>query len=460
MRFIGRKEEIDILRKSYANDNYEGIVVYGRRRIGKSELLKESLKGGDFLTIYYECVDAKEETNAKFLSESISKAFNIPVPDFKSIRECLNYTFEKSLEKKIVLVLDEYPYLRKNNSSLDSILQTIIDSYKMRCSMKFILCGSYVAVMEEILSEKNPLYGRFSIKLNVRQMDYMDSAEFYPNMANDDKVAIYSVFGGVPYYNQFVDDKLSVEENIINLVASSSSRLLVEARDFIALEVNKMANANEVFNAIAGGNKKFSDILSKSHVSSSPTLVDVLKKLEEMDAIRRITPINCEEEKKAIYEISDRLTLFYYRFIFKKLSFFVTMNPKDFFDEFIREDFFSTFVPKEFEKIGTQYLIRRNKNRKIKPPLYKIGKYYYDDPINKTNGEFDIVTLDKNGYDFYEAKFSKNEVDDSIVNEEIYQLSKINIKYNRLGFFSKSGFNISDTKDYILITLDEMYGKE
>ena len=329
----------------------------------------------------------------------------------------------------------------------------------MSCSLKFILCGSYVAVMENILKEDNPLYGRFSIKMNVRQMDYLDSSKFYPSMSNEDKVAIYSVFGGVPYYNQFVDDKLSVKENIITLVASSNARLLTEAKDFVALEINKMANANETFMAIAAGNKKFSDILNKSHVSSSPTLVDVLTRLEEMDAINKISPINEETQKKSIYEISDRLTLFYYRYIFRKISFFSTMNSDDFYEGFIKEDFYNQYIPKEFEKISAQFLIRQNKKGKIKPPLYKVGKYYYDDPINKTNGEFDVVTLNKNGYDFYEVKFSSSPIDDSIVKEEIYQLSKINIKYNKLGFISKTGFNLANPKDYILYTLDDIYSE-
>lgn len=458
MRFIGRKEEIDILRKAYANDNYEGIVIYGRRRIGKSELIKESYREIDILTLYYECVDASEETNAKLLSEQIAKVFNIPTPDFRTMRECLKYVFEQSLNKKIVLVLDEYPYLRKNNASLDSIIQTIIDEYKTRCYLKFILCGSYVAVMEEILSNSNPLYGRLFIKINVRQMNYLDSSYFYPNMSNEDKVAIYSVFGGVPYYNQFVDDTLSVEENIINLVASSNARLLTEAKDFIALEISKMTNANEAFNAMASGSKKFSDILNRSHVTSSPTLADILRKLEEMDAISKTTPINDESQKKTIYEISDRLTLFYYKYIFKRLSFFSTMNSEDFFNDFIKEDFYSHYVPKEFERIVAQYLIKKNKEKRIHPHLYKVGKYYYDDPANKTNGEFDVVTLNKDGYDFYEVKFANEPINDSVVNEEIFQLSRINIKFNKLGFVSKSGFAISSPDKYLLITLDEIYG--
>ncbi|MBE6141859.1 MAG: ATP-binding protein [Erysipelotrichaceae bacterium] len=457
MNFIGRKEEINLLRNAYNNDRYEGIVIYGRRRIGKSELIKESYKNLDIVSLYYECVDASEETNAKFLSEKIASTFNIPTPDFTSIRDCLIYIFNQSLDKPVILVLDEYPYLRKNNSALDSILQSLIDEYKSRSQLKFLLCGSFVAVMEDLLSEKNPLYGRFSIKINVRQMDYYESADFYPNFSNEDKLAIYSVFGGVPYYNQFVNDKISVKENIINLIVSTNARLLSEAKDFISLEINKIANTNETFNAIAEGNKKFSDILNKSHVTSSPTLVDVLKKLEEMDAISKVSPINDESKKKTIYEISDRLTLFYYRYIFKKTSFFATMNSEDFFDEFIKEDFYSSYVPKEFERVCAQYLVRENKAQRIKPVLYKVGKYYYDDPINKTNGEFDIVTLSKDGYDFYEAKFSSNPIDDSVVNEEVFQLSRINIKYNKLGFFSKNGFNITKPEKYRLYTLIDLY---
>lgn len=457
MNFIGRKEEINLLKNAYNNDRYEGIVIYGRRRIGKSELIKESYKNLDIVSLYYECVDASEETNAKFLSEKIASTFNIPTPDFTNIRDCLIYIFNQSLDKPVILVLDEYPYLRKNSSALDSILQSLIDEYKSRSQLKFILCGSFVAVMEDLLSEKNPLYGRFSIKINVRQMDYYESADFYPNFSNEDKIAIYSVFGGVPYYNQFVNDKISVKENIINLIVSTNARLLSEAKDFISLEINKIANTNETFNAIAEGNKKFSDILNKSHVTSSPTLVDVLKKLEEMDAISKVSPINDESKKKTIYEISDRLTLFYYRYIFKKTSFFATMNSEDFFDEFIKEDFYSSYVPKEFERVCAQYLVRENKAQRIKPVLYKVGKYYYDDPINKTNGEFDIVTLSKDGYDFYEAKFTSNPIDDSVVNEEVFQLSRINIKYNKLGFFSKSGFKITEPEKYRLYTLNDLY---
>ena len=176
-----------------------------------------------------------------------------------------------------------------------------------------------------------------------------------------------------------------------------------------------------------------------------------------MDVIEKIYPINDENEKKSYYIITERLSKFYYKYIFKKGSYFNVMSPVDFYDEFIERDFEDFYVPKEFENITKQYLSIKNKNRKINPPLYKIGKYYYDLPKEKKNGEFDCVTLSENGYDFYEVKFTKNPIDDKIVNEEIYQLEKAKIKYNKLGFVSKNGFNISNPANYILISLDDIY---
>ena len=457
MKFIGRVNEINTLKELYNSDSFESILIYGRKRLGKSELIKESFKNFEGVKIYFECQKASELYNIQSLSEILATAFNIPTPSFKTLNQVLEFVFNKSINEKIILVIDEYPYLRNNLEYLDSIIQNAIDKYKMNCKLKLILCGSYIDVMEELLSARNPLYGRFSIKMNIKQMNYLESSMFYPSLKNEDKVAYYSIFGGVPYYNQYIDETKSLKENIINLIASPNARFLNEAEGFLLEEMTKLNNANECFYAIALGNKKYKDILNKSHISSSPMLSDVLKRLIKMDVIERICPINDESEKKATYEISERLSLFYYRYIFTKNSYFKIMAPDDFYDEFIKEDFLTKYVPHEFEKIAKQYFYLLNINHLINPPLYKIGKYYYDDVKNKKNGEFDVVTLNKNGYDFYEVKFTNKPIDDSIVNEEIKQLNSINIKYNKLGFISKSGFNLTTNDNYILITLDDIY---
>ena len=195
----------------------------------------------------------------------------------------------------------------------------------MNSKLKLIICGSYIDIMESLINSTSLLYGRFTNKMNIKQMNYLESSLFYPNASNEDKVAYYSVFGGIPYYNQFIDDSKSVKENIINLIASNNGRLLSEAESFLITKLYKLNNANECFLAIANGNRKFSDILAKSHISSSSLLADILKRLIKMDVIEKVNPINDDSEKKSYYEITERLSSFYYRYIFKRNSYFKIM---------------------------------------------------------------------------------------------------------------------------------------
>ena len=456
-KFIGRENELKILKNVYATDCYEGIIVYGRRRIGKSELIKHSFIEQDCRIIYFECIKVAEESNTAAFAEAVGRSYGIPTPAFVSFAVALDYVFQRSVEEKTILVIDEYPYLREKITGCDSQLQKVIDTYAMNCKMKFILCGSFIDIMAGLLSEDNPLNRRLSTRIHLKQMDYYESAKFYPNFSNEDKVKIYSVFGGLPYYNRFVDDRKSVDENILELIASPNARFNGDVESILEKEIARMTNANEVFLAIAKGYHKFKDILSHCRVSSSPTLADILNKLVVMDIVRKEVPINDESEKKSIYSISDRMTHFYYRYIFSRKSYFSTMPPKAFYGEFIERDFNTKYVPREFEEIAKQYLLRENLANKINPPLYKIGKYYYDDPANKTNGEFDVVTLNHEGYDFYEVKFTANPIDDSVVREESRQISALKIPCRKQGFVSKSGFALSEPEKYILIDIKQMF---
>ena len=133
------------------------------------------------------------------------------------------------------------------------------------------------------------------------------------------------------------------------------------------------------------------------------------------------------------------------------------MNAEDFYNKFIKTDLYNSLVPVEFENIVKQFLLIQNKNKKITPAFSKIGTFWYDDKKNKINGQFDLVTLDENGYIFYEVKYTKDPIDSKVINEEINQLSKLGISYYKLGFISKTGFKITTKNDYILISLEDIY---
>lgn len=146
--------------------------------------------------------------------------------------------------------------------------------------------------MKSLLLIHNPLYGRFSLSIHLKAMDYYESAQFYPTFTNEDKIRLYSVFGGIPYYNQLISPALSVKDNIIELLASPNARLESEVQLYLQGELSKFTNANEVFETLAKGISKYKDILDQSHVSSNPALADVLKRLLLMEMIHKETPIN------------------------------------------------------------------------------------------------------------------------------------------------------------------------
>ena len=452
IKFIGRKEFLYKLKKQVDTDEMSFSLIYGRRRVGKSELVKETLRCANEKSIYFECKQVAEESNVASLSAIVSDVMGLPKLGYTDIESLLDYIFKLAVNEKLILVLDEYPYLRESVKGLDSILQSLVDRYRESSKLKVIILGSYVEIMRSLLEHSNPLYGRVDLTIDLKQMDYYESALFYPEFSPEDKVRIYSVFGGIPYYNRLIDDKKSVRDNMIDLIASSEARLENEVSMYLSAETSKIINANEVFEALARGYSRYSDILSQSHVSSGPTLIDVLDKLIKMEVVVKTAPINDPNNKRKVgYQIADNLSLFYYRYIFKYLSQMKIMDSSVFFSKYIEKDFEENYVPHQFEEICKQYLIRENKAGNINPVFEKIGKYYYDNPKEHTNGEFDIVTEDELGFAFYEVKFRKAPVTKSMVENEIAQVDATGLKCYKYVFFSRSGYEEMDFDNVVKI---------
>lgn len=458
MGFYGRTKELEKLKNEISSDRMSFSLIYGRRRIGKSELVKQTIKENDVRAIYYECKQVTEESNVQSICDLVSEELGLPKLGYTKLEEIADYIFKLSENERLVFVLDEYPYLRKNVKGLDSIIQSLVDKYRKECKLKLIILGSYVDVMKSLLEESNPLYGRTDLVIDLKQMDYYESALFYPHMTDEDKVRIYSVFGGIPYFNELIDDEKSVKENIINLIASPGARLENEVSMYLNAEISKIENANEVFDALARGYSKYRDILSQSHVSSGPTLVDVLDKLIRMEVVEKKAPINDENnKKKAGYYICDNLSLFYFKYIFRYSSQLKIMDPDVFYEKYINKDFEDFYVPHRFEEICRQYLVRQNRLGNIEPVIEKIGKYYYDDPKTRTNGEFDVVTQDEKGYVFYEVKFREKKISKEMIEEEIRQVNDTGLDCYKYVFFSRAGFSAKETDEIKHIELGQLF---
>lgn len=458
MKFVGREEEIKAIENLVGREGYQGCLIYGRRRMGKTELVKHCLKDKGVPFIMYQCKESSEQDNASQLTALIRQTLGIQYVSFERFMDAVSFLFDYALEKEIYFVLDEYPYIRKSIDGCDSKLQEVIDSHSMGSKIKFFLLGSSISTMEKIQDQGSPLYMRFHLSLLLKQMDYYDSSLFYPSFSSEDKVRLYAAFGGVPFYNAQIDERLSVKENIIRIISGRFSGLKDFLEIYLKSELRKVNSANAVFEAIALGAFHFTDILSKSHIESSAGLSCVLQKLVEMDLIECVAPINDKKSKqKGGYRISDFCVRFYYNFIYRNASAQPLLDDEAFYDHFIEKEFERFTVPLCFESVARQFLIRKNRAAELDPLLIDIGTYWYDDPIAKRNGQFDVVGRSLDGYIFYECKFTDSPIDIKIIQEEIEQVKKTSLKPIRYGFFSKKGYATKDDDSYFLYSLEDLY---
>lgn len=459
MKFIGRTKELKRIDDLINKEGEYNILIYGRRRIGKSFLIKKALENYNGIVIHYQCKNISIQNTIQELSELITLKFQLPYPiQLNSIDDIFKFLFTNN--NNIVFVLDEYSYLINKIEGLNSIVQYYIDMYKYTSNIKLILSGSQIDIMKNMNAYDNPLYGRFHDIIELKEHDYLESSLYYPNFSNEDKLILYSVFGGEPLYNSLIDDKKSVKENILELMVKENSIVELNINTLMNLELSKINYCNDVLTAIASGIKKNDDLVTKAHIGSSSLLNPVLKKLLKLDLIKKITPINdLNNKKKTMYLINNNALRFYYKYLYKFDNQRSSLDSEQFFDEYIKNDFEQILVPNVFEDVTKQYLILKNKKNEINPPFSLIGTYWYDDVKTKTNGQFDVVTYDKLGYIFYEVKYTNSLINEHIVNEEIRQFKNVNLNYYNLGFVSKTGFNNVSSK-YHLITLDDMYSKK
>lgn len=462
MSFFGRTFELSLLDEYYDDGNANLAMVYGRRRVGKSELILQSLKRRSVPFIYMECKATSEDENVQRLMEMIPERLGFTPAKCESFEQVLVMLFELFKDRPMILVLDEYPYLRETKKGFDSIIQSLLDRYKKTSRMKLVICGSYLEIMRGMLEYKSPLYGRAGMVIDLKPLDYYDCQGFYDGFSKEDRVHLYAVFGGIPYYNTLLNSDRTVKENIIKLLVRRDARLEAEVELFINTETSKISDANQVIMAMAAGQRKFSDILGQTDFKNSSKLADILSKLRGIGLVEKTAPINePDNPRRTSWRICDNLTNFYYRYIYRRASQRLLMNPEEYFRIYISEDFEAKYVPSQFEGICTEFLIRRNLMGLNDRTFFNIGRYYYDDPVKKKNGEFDIVTEDEVGYVFYEAKFRAKPLSPQTIQKELDQVEESPLKPYRCGFISRSGYDgVAPSEGLMLFTLDDLYAPE
>ena len=464
--FISRKKELSELTSALSSwDKKTAVLIYGKRRTGKTTLIGEAARFFDGTVINHLCVSSTFEGNLELMGRSVCRALSLPEIQFQTIFDLMD--FLKTQDKKILLIIDEYSYLKQTRKQyeVDSIMQGVIDH--LPSNVKLILCGSYITMMKELLTESDPLFGRFTLIQHIREFDYFDASCFCNDLSPTEKVAFYAVFGGSPFVLDHLDYHQSLRENIIRLLLPETGLIRSHIENIMLKEIQK-AYDTRILEVLGNGKKRYSEIAAALRIRETGLLEKQLKNLLNMETIRKSEPINrTGDAQKRFYEITDNLMRFYFSFIFGSAGSIMRIGADQYYRMMI-EDRLRQFISRRLEGIALQYF-QRMSGKGVYQDAMDFGSYWYDDPVARKNGEFDCVIKRKNHlFDFYECKYYDHPMTLGECRKEEEQVLRQNgIAVNeigRIGFVCTGGFDFPDTEkrigleeSYVLINGDILY---
>lgn len=462
-KFYCREEELRKLNKRYHAGDFECIIIYGRRRVGKTTLINEFCK--DKPTIFFSALNTTEIENLESLSKSIMN-YERPdmdvTPEFKTYDAALDELTALATHERIVFVIDEYPYLAKAKPSISAMLQHIIDHKWNNSKMFLILCGSSMSFMEnQVLGQESPLYGRRTGQFKIAPLDYKESAVFHPDLSTEDNALIYGITGGVPHYINKLGVKESVDEALLDNLFDRSSYLYEEPANLLKQELREPAIYNAIITAIAQGASRINDIALKTGQENS-VVSKYLGTLIDLGIVKKETPVTEKIGKKTIYELADNFFRFWYRFVPANMSAIDSGKIQKSYANTIKKNL-PDYMGLTFEHMCRDYLLYYEKDLPIE--LNQVGQWWGTDNKNKKQVQIDIIGTPVEGDEYIigSCKYQNEKIglDELELIREYAQVFGKGKKYYYY-IFSKGGFTegliqAKNRGEVKLIGLDDLY---
>ena len=461
--FYCREEELKTMNRRYEKGRFECIVIYGRRRVGKTALINEFCKGKS--TVYFSALSASSQENLEALSKAIYTCKNpdtSAAPTYRSYEDALDEITAMAKQQRLVFVIDEYPYLAKAEKSFSSRLQHIIDHQWQNSQLYLILCGSSMSFMEyQVLGYESPLYGRRTAQFKIHALTYWEMTQFHPNLSLQDQALLYGVTGGIPHYINKLDVEDDLDQALLENLFTTSSYLFEEPENLLKQELREPAIYNSVISAIAGGARRLNEIATKVGLESG-VCTKYLKVLLNLGILKKETPITEKPGKKTIYMIEDNFFRFWYRFVPRNMS-VISAGRMSLVYEQAAKKYYPDYMGLVFEKMCQEYLIRYAKNLPIL--LNSVGQWWGTDSKTRKEVQIDIVgtPVEGNEYLIGSCKY-RNE---KIGMDELELIQKYASVFRKDGtfhyfIFSKGGFTpalleAGEREDVTLRTLDDLY---
>ncbi len=439
--FIDRIDELKTLENEYSRNSASFVVLYGRRRVGKTTLISHFCKNKN--SIFFLATEENESENRNTFRQLIAEKYNnelLASASLDSWTPLFKIIADEAKKERIVLVIDEFQYLCKANKAFPSIMQKAWDEILLKSNVMLILCGSLINMMtSQVLNYDSPLYGRRTAQIKLKQIDFSFYHEFNESLSLEEQIQQYAVTGGVPKYIELFDTKKNIYRSINENILATGSFLYAEPEFLLQKEVTEIGSYFSVLKTIAAGNHKLSKISSALGVSQS-NLTSYLKTLIDLDIVEREVPIteeNPEKSKMGLYQIKDNFISFWFKFVYPNKS-MLESGHSNYVEDKIKNNFIDNHVSYVYEDIcrnDVWSLLSEGVS------FNRVGRWWGSKDV-----EIDILAYDSVGTDivFGECKYSKNKKGMETLENLQKKSPAVNWKKdNRNEYFviySKSGF--------------------
>ncbi len=461
LKFINREEELSFLAAQYLSKSPSLIVIYGRRRVGKTALINKFIETKP--SFYFLCKRQNLSLELERFSAKYSEAFNVHLKSPRTFEELFIEILKKvDTKKKFIIAIDEFTYWIEEDKEILSTFQVIFDELLSKQNVMLILSGSTVSLMEtEVLGYRSPLYGRRTGQWNVAPLSFFTLKEFFPGYLPEDLIKIYACTNGIPLYIQQFDSNKSFEENV-NSTFYSKGNILYEEGEFLLME--ELRQKEKYFNiifAVSQGSTKLSEIASKSKIDVT-NILKYLTVLMRLGIIKKIKPVTVRKEKtkQALFKVSDKFFKFWTMFVYPYKAEIERgmLNFHNFKNEF------NLHLGSVFEEVCEEFLAEQNKKGLLPFNFTQIGKEWGKIPLKKKGEntyEIDIIALNDERREilFGECKWQEN-VDAKKILAELKEKSE-HVQWNQgkrkehYAVFAKSYKEKIKAPDLILFDLKD-----
>lgn len=400
-QFVNREAELAQLNSCYESADAEFIVLYGRRRLGKSELVRQSIADRDD-AVYYQAIESTPENQLEQFVDAVTSRF----PSLDKLRQDWETLLEALGDQDAIVIIDEFPFLIEADDSLPSRLQRVWDTHLQDTSMTLVLVGSSISVMEEkVLAGGSPLYGRRTATIDLQPLAVNDVTSFFPQYDAETAVKTWAIYGGTPFYLQTIDPEQSLGENVRQSILSEQGLLYSEPEFLLRTELRQPNTYFSVLRAIAHGRRTPNEIAGMAGVESQ-SLSTYLQKLRRLRLVERHIPVTASptSSKRGRYRLAAPLFRFWFRFVYGNQDQLRLLGDEA-FDEVVAPEL-ADYVSPLFER-----LCQRALPELVDRQFRDIGQWWFKEH------ELDILGLAKEGLVAGECKFTSSPVSEGVLSD-------------------------------------------